>query len=87
MPRVSFFYGIGIWMYSNEGVHNRPHFHARYSGHQASIAFDGEVLVGSLPPRALRLVRAWTALHAAELEENWKRALDGDELKKIEPLP
>ena len=36
MPRVSFFYGIGIWMYFNEGVHNRPHFHARYSSYEAS---------------------------------------------------
>jgi hypothetical protein len=87
MPRISFFYGIGIWMYWNEGVHNRPHFHSRYGGHQASIAFDGEVLVGSLPPRALRLVRDWAALHQADLAANWKRALVGDALKKIDPLP
>jgi Domain of unknown function (DUF4160) len=41
VPRISFFYGIGIWMYWNEGVHARPHFHARYGGHAASIALDG----------------------------------------------
>ena len=87
MPRISLFYGIRIWMSWNEGVHRRPHFHARYGAHQASIAFDGELLVGSLPRRALRLVRAWAALHATELEANWKRALDGDELNKIDPLP
>ena len=37
VPRISFFYGIAIFMYWNEGVHARPHFHARYSGNAASI--------------------------------------------------
>jgi hypothetical protein len=87
MPRISFFYGIGIWMYWNEGAHRRPHFHARYGGHQASIGFDGQLLAGSLPPRALQLVKDWASRHEAELQANWKRALDGAELKKIDPLP
>ncbi len=87
MPRVSFFYEIGIWMYFNEGVHSRPHFHARYSRYEASIDFDGEVIIGSLPPRALRLVRDWTRLHHAELEANWRRAIDGVQLEKVDPLP
>ena len=87
MPRISFFYGIGIWMYWNEGVHMRPHFYARYGGRQASVAFDGEVLAGSLPARALRLVRAWAALHETELQANWKRALAGEDLERIDPLP
>jgi hypothetical protein len=87
MPRISAFYGIGIWMYWNEGVHMRPHFHAPYAGIQASIAFDGQLIVGSLPARALRLVRDWAALHQAELQDNWKRALDGVALRKIDPLP
>jgi len=87
MPRISFFYGIGIWMYWNEGTHRHPHFHARYGGRQASITLEGEVLAGSLPPRALRMVAAWAALHEAELEENWMRALRGEEIKAIDPLP
>jgi Domain of unknown function (DUF4160) len=41
VPRISFFYGITIWMYWNEGVHARPHFHARYAGEVASIDFAG----------------------------------------------
>jgi hypothetical protein len=35
----------------------RPHFHARYGSHKASFSFDGEIIVGSLPTRAHRLVR------------------------------
>ena len=86
MPRISFFYGIAIWMYWNEGVHAQPHFHARYRGYEASVSFSGEVIVGWLPTRALRLVREWTELHVEELQANWDRARDGEALLAIEPL-
>jgi len=87
VPRISFFYGIGIWMYWNEGVHARPHFHARYGGQAASIAIDGELIAGSLPNRALVLVNEWARLHEAELRANWERARREEPLQPIEPLP
>lgn len=87
MPRISFFYGIGIWMYFNEGSHRRPHFHVRYSGQHASVDLDGNVIVGSLPSTAHRLVREWAALHRDELAENWRRGARGEPLKAIAPLP
>lgn len=87
MPRISFFYGITITMYWDEGHHGRPHFHARYSGYKASIALDGEVIVGWLPARALQFVQEWTALHADELEANWQRAQSFEPLLPIDPLP
>ena len=86
MPRISFFYGIGIWMYWNEGAHARPHFHARYAGRTASIDFSGEVIVGSLPPRALALVAEWAALRQDDLVANWERARRSEQLEPIEPL-
>lgn len=87
MPRISYFYGIGIWMYWNEGVHERPHFHARYGEHQASITLEGEILVGSLPTNAERLVHQWASLHREELVSNWERAAAGEPMARIEPLP
>jgi len=87
VPRISFFYGIAIWMYWNEGVHARPHFHARYGGHAASIDFDGDLIAGSLPRRALGLVTEWAAVHNAELAANWERARRDEPLEPIEPLP
>ena len=87
MPRISFFYGITIWMYWNEGVHARPHFHARYAGRAASIDFAGDLIAGSLPRRALALVGEWASLHQDELLENWKRARREEPLQPIEPLP
>jgi hypothetical protein len=41
VPRISFFYGITVVMYWNDGGHARPHFHARYAGHAASVDFQG----------------------------------------------
>ena len=86
MPELSRFYGIVVGMYYRE--HGVPHFHARLAEHDASIAIeDLSVLEGSLPPRALRLVREWAALHRVELEQNWRRARAEDPLSEIDPLP
>lgn len=87
MPRISAFYGITIWMYWNEGVHARPHFHARYADQAASVDLSGAVIAGSLPRRALALVAEWAALHEDELLANWERARRDDQLRPIEPLP
>jgi len=66
MPRISEFYGVVIAMYFAE--HGVPHFHALYAGREASIAIETlEILAGSLPDRAVRLVREWARLHRAEL--------------------
>jgi hypothetical protein len=84
---ISAFYGITIWMYWNEGVHARPHFHARYAGQAASVDFSGELIAGSLPPRARALVAEWAALHEDELLANWERARNDAPLQPIDPLP
>ena len=58
--------------YAEHGV---PHFHAIYAGEDASIAIETlEILAGSLPDRALRLVREWARLNGDELRLNWQRA-------------
>ncbi len=88
MPRVSSFHGIDIYLYHDEAEHqNRPHFHARYAEHKASIAVDGDVLGGQLPVRQLHLVRKWADLHRDELLTNWQRARSSEELASIDPLP
>ena len=86
MPRISFFYGITIAMFWDERGHQTPHFHAADSGCNASLALDGTILAGSLPPRALKLVRRWAPLHQAELAVNWRRAREQEPLCPIDPL-
>ena len=85
VPRLCAFYGIVIFMYRPD--HPPPHFHAQYGEHVAQIELVSlEVLNGSLPPRALRLVREWAALHGAQLAENWELAQALEPLVSIEPL-
>ena len=73
-------------MFWDEGHHGRPHFHARYGEYRASLDFDGEIIVGELPTRQLRLVRAWTELHRDELRVDWKLAVEEYPMNPIDPL-
>lgn len=67
--------------------HGPPHFHVRAAGHNAKVRIDMlEVLASDLPRRELRLVLAWAEMRSIELEENWRRAREGDTLKEIDPL-
>jgi hypothetical protein len=86
MPRISFFYGISIYMYWDETHHRRPHFHASYAGHEAVFTTEGDLLAGSLPSRARSRVHVWANLHRAELTANWQRARHGESLEQIAPL-
>jgi hypothetical protein len=86
VPRISEFYGIVIEMYF--GDHPPPHFHALYSGEEALIVIEtGEVYAGSLPTRALKLVREWLELHRAEMRSNWELASELQPTTSVEPLP
>ena len=85
MPEVCRFLGIIIRMYYDE--HNPPHLHAEYAENKVLLDFHGNILRGDLGSRAaLRLVREWIDMHAAELMENWELARSGHEIKKINPL-
>ena len=84
MPEIARFFGIVIYM--NWRDHNPPHVHALYGDHEALIGFDGAVLAGELPRRALAMVHEWLAIHHAELVENWQRAQQRRPLQSIDPL-
>jgi len=87
MPELSRFYGIVIKMYFKDtGQHNKPHFHAIYADHEASVGVDGEVLAGSLPVKQLKLVQAWAVIHEDQLYAAWNLAVAGATPDKIDPL-
>jgi Domain of unknown function (DUF4160) len=72
VPIVSLFFGIVIRMYFDD--HPPPHFHAAYQGFEAFVRIeDGEVIHGSLPKKAARIVRQWALDHYDELMANWLR--------------
>ncbi|ACF44616.1 DUF4160 domain-containing protein [Pelodictyon phaeoclathratiforme] len=85
MPEISRFFGIIIRMFHQE--HNPPHFHAEFQGKKAVFDFQGNILRGDLGSKtAVKLVREWVDLRVAELETDWRLAMTGQEIKKIEPL-
>ena len=87
MPTLSEFYGIKITMNWNDyGAHKVPHIHAKFNEFEASFGFDGQMLVGEMPPKQTKLIEAWIEIHLEELEANWERATNNVELEKINPL-
>ena len=47
---------------------------------------SGEVLAGSLPKSKMKLVQAWIEIHKEDLLANWKLAVAGETVFKIDPL-
>jgi hypothetical protein len=85
MPEIARFFGIIVQMFFDD--HNPPHLHAEYQGHKALVDFNGNVLRGDMGSRtALRLLREWIDLHAAELMADWELARDSKPLSSIAPL-
>jgi hypothetical protein len=63
------------------------HFHAIYGEHEANVSIDtGEVIEGSLPKAAARLVKDWALLRQGQLRDNWHRARSGELPEKIAGL-
>ncbi|GHV24667.1 hypothetical protein FACS189465_2080 [Clostridia bacterium] len=84
MPIISMFYGIIIRMQNRE--HLPPHIHVEYSGDEAAVTLEGEILKGYLPPKKLKMVQVWIEIHKEELETNWKIALSNEIPFRIDPL-
>jgi len=85
MPIISRFFGIIIRMFYDE--HNPPHLHAEYQDNKVVFDFQGNIIRGSLSSRtATKLTREWIDIHIDELEEDWKMAREGKEIKEIAPL-
>jgi hypothetical protein len=84
MPELARFFGIIIYM--NWREHPPAHFHAVYGENEALVTLDGNVYAGSLPKRALSLVREWLVIHRDELATDWELAQARKPLNPIDPL-
>ena len=88
MPIISMFYGFIIRLYLLDNKqHHLPHIHAKYGEFEATVGIqDGEILIGELPRKQLRLVQAWIELRRDELVADWELAVNGEAPYKINPL-
>ncbi|MBM4288768.1 MAG: DUF4160 domain-containing protein [Deltaproteobacteria bacterium] len=85
MPIISVFFGITVRLFYCD--HNPPHVHVEYQGNKVTMDFRGNILKGDLRSRtATKLIRDWIDLRQPELLENWQLALQGKEVKGIDPL-
>ena len=88
MPVISMFYGVIVLMYYFDNRrHHLPHIHVQYGDEEVIITIpDGEVIEGSLRSAKMKLVQAWIEIHREELVANWRLAVNGQAVFKIEPL-
>jgi len=88
MATISMFYGIIISMFFKDNrQHKLPHIHVEYQDSSAIFTIpDGEIIEGKMKKPQIRLVQAWIVLHTDELMADWKLAVDGNNVFRIEPL-
>lgn len=88
MPCISMFYGLLVYMYFFDNKeHHKPHIHIEYQDDKSIFEIEtGELISGNIPSKQKKLIVAWIELHKEELMADWKLAISGQELFKIEPL-
>ncbi len=88
MPVISMFYGIIIRMFFMDNKeHKLPHIHVEYGEFHAVILIpEGDKIAGEFPKDKLKLVQAWVEIHKDELLADWKLAIEGQPIFKIEAL-
>lgn len=88
MPSISMFYGLIVYMYFMDNKqHKLPHIHVKYQDDEVIVKIpDGTVLDGGIPNAKMKLLQAWIELHKDELVADWKLAVNGEQLYKIDPL-
>ena len=88
MPVISIFYGIIIRMfYYDNKEHKLPHIHIEYAEYNAVVSIpESNLLAGNFPKDKMKLVVAWVEIHKEALLADWKLAVEGNTVFKIEAL-
>ena len=88
MPVISMFYGIIVRMFFIDNKeHKFPHVHIEYAESEAVVSIpDCKILAGDFPKSKLKLVNAWMEIHKDELMADWKLAVNGQSVFKIDAL-
>ncbi|MCY7310419.1 MAG: DUF4160 domain-containing protein [Chitinophagaceae bacterium] len=88
MPVISMFYGIIIRMfYYDNKEHKLPHIHIEYAEYNAFVSIpETNLLAGDFPKDKMKLVIAWVEIHKEALLADWKLAVEGNTVFKIEAL-
>jgi len=88
MPVISMFYGIIVRMfYMDDKQHKLPHIHVEYQDYTAVLSIpESKIIAGKFPKDKLKLIKAWSEIHKDELLADWKLAVEGNAVFKIDAL-
>ena len=88
MPVISMFYGIIIRMFFYDNIeHKLLPIHLEYAAYNAVVSIpDANLLAGRFPKDKLKLEVAWVEIHKEDLLADWKLAVEGNSVFKIEGL-
>lgn len=88
MPVISMFYGLIVSMYYlDTKQHKLPHIHIKYGENEAVYQIpEGILLEGNLPLNKEKLLLAWIEIHKEDLMTNWRLAVTGVKVFRIDPL-
>ncbi len=75
-----------MFYYDNQ-QHHIPHIHVLYQDYEAVFSIENSSIIeGTIPNKQRKLIEAWVEIHQEELLANWKLAISGQDIYKIEPL-
>ena len=88
MPVISMFYGVIIRMFHFDNAkHKAPHIHVQYGEQHVIIGIPaGNVLGGKMKSSKLKLVQAWVEIHREDVMADWRLAVEGRKVFRIDPL-
>jgi Domain of unknown function (DUF4160) len=88
MPVISMFYGLTVSMYYlDTKQHKLPHIHVKYGENEGVYQIpEGILLEGNLPLNKEKLLLAWIEIHKEDLMANWRLAVTGVNVFRIDPL-
>ena len=75
-----------VYYFDNKKIISRTYMQNLLSIRPFFCNEDGQLLEGFLPKTKLKLVAAWLEIHKDELMADWRLALEGEQLFKIDPL-
>lgn len=84
MPTISRFYGITIYMYTED--HNPPHFHAMYNKYKCSVDLKTLKVKGNFPKDKIKILLGWATLHIEELYQARDLMTNECKVLQINPL-
>jgi hypothetical protein len=82
---IAGFLGLSVYLDKNS-PYRQPHVEAVFAGQKMTIAADGAILAGSLPPKQQKYAEAWVALRENEINAACQAFQQGKAVSKIKGL-